>query len=140
LQYLTDEDIIAVYREAIGTPELRYPAGVSSAAGRPQQTVFGEDAYPTIPLKAAALMHSLAENQPFVDGNKRIAWICGKLFLQIHGYTMHATDDEAVALFLKVAQGLQVAALADWICRRISPLLSDEETLSSEPDRNTAPS
>jgi death-on-curing protein len=42
--------------------------------------------------KAAALMHSLAENQPFLDGNKRIAWICGKVFLQIHGLIMHAAS------------------------------------------------
>jgi prophage maintenance system killer protein len=41
-------------------------------------------------------MQSLAENQPFVDGNKRIAWISAKLFLQVHGVTMCATDEEAL--------------------------------------------
>ncbi len=41
-------------------------------------------------------MQSLAENQPFVDGNKRIAWIASKVFLQIHGLTMHATDEEGL--------------------------------------------
>ena len=99
MQYLTEDDVIAFYREVIGEPSLRYPDGLSSAVGRPQYSVFGEDAYPTIELKAAALMQSLAENQPFVDGNKRIAWICRKLFLQIHGYTMRATDKEGKALF-----------------------------------------
>jgi hypothetical protein len=47
----------------------------ASAAERPQQSAFGEDAYPTITLKVAALMQSLAKNQPFVDCNNRIAWI-----------------------------------------------------------------
>jgi death-on-curing protein len=85
LQYLTEDDVIAFYREVIGEPVRRYAAGLSSAVGRPQQSAFGEDAYPTLSLQAAALMRSLAENQPFVDGNKRIAWISGKAFLRFHG-------------------------------------------------------
>ena len=73
-------------------------------------------------------MQSLAENQPFVDGNKRIAWICGKLFLQIHGYTMHATDEEGKELFLeRVANGMTVPELADWIGRHISAFIEDED-------------
>lgn len=101
MQYLTEDDVKAFYAEVIGPPAVRYPGGLASAVGRPQQSAFGEDAYPTISLKAAALMQSLAENQPFVDGNKRIAWICGKLFLQLHGVTMHATDEEGRELFLR---------------------------------------
>jgi death-on-curing protein len=116
VQYLTVEDVIAFDAEAIGVPALRSPDGLASAVGRPQQSAFGEDAYPTITLKAAALMQSLAENQPFVDGNKRIAWICGKLFLQLHGYTMHASDQEALDLFVNfIANGMTVEDLAAWI-------------------------
>jgi death on curing protein len=128
LQYVTEEDVIAFYREAIGEPALRYADGLSSAVGRPQQSAFGKDAYPTIQLKAAALMQSLAENQPFVDGNKRIAWICGKLFLQIHGYTMHATEQEGSELFLeRIASGMTVVELAQWISQHISVFIEDEE-------------
>jgi len=126
VQYLTEDDVLAIYQEAIGQPILRYPAGLSSAVARPQQSVFGEDAYPTIPLKAAALMQSLAENQPFVDGNKRIAWISGKLFLQIHGLTMHATDDEGLDLFLnRIATGMTIFELAEWIERHMFALSGD---------------
>jgi len=121
VQYLTEEDVLAFYREAIGEPILRYPEGLSSAIGRPQQSAFGDDAYPTITLKAAALMQSLAENQPFVDGNKRIAWISGKVFLQIHGLTMCATDKEGLDLFLnRIARGMTVQELAAWIERHLS--------------------
>ena len=121
MQYLTEEDVKAFYAEAIGNPVLRYPDGLASAVGRPQQSAFGEDAYPTLTLKAAALMQSLAENQPFVDGNKWIAWICGKLFLQLHGLTMHATDHEGLDLFLKrIASGMTVEELAEWIERHLS--------------------
>ncbi len=120
-QYLTEDDVKAIFREVIGEPALRYPDGLASAVSRPRQTVFGEDAYPTINLKAAALMQSLAENQPFVDGNKRIAWICGKLFLQLHGLTIAATDHEALDLFVnRIANGMTVPELADWLGRHMS--------------------
>lgn len=89
---------------------MRYPAGLSSAVGRPQQSAVGKDAYPTIFEKTAALMHSLAQNQPFVDGNKRIAWIAGKAFLQIHGHTMHATDAEGLDLFMNRVRRLETTA------------------------------
>ena len=128
MQYLNEADIVAIHREVIGEPVLRYADGLSSAVGRPQQSAFGEEAYPTLQLKAAALMQSLAENQPFADGNKRIAWICGKLFLQIHGYTMHATDEEGKELFLDcIANGMSVPELAAWINGHISVFIEDED-------------
>ena len=84
-----------------------------------------------MPLKTAALMQSLAENQPFKDGNKRIAWISGKLFLQIHGYTLHATDEEALTLFVeRVSNGMSVKELADWISCHMSVLIDDEDGLA----------
>lgn len=120
MQYLNFEDVLAFYRDAIGEPNLRSPDGLESALGRPQQSAFGEDAYPTLPLKTAALMQSLAENQSFVDGNKRIAWICAKVFLQINGATMHATEAEGYDLLVnEIANGMSVANIADWISRRL---------------------
>jgi death-on-curing protein len=66
-------------------------------------------------------MQSLAENQPFVDGNKRIAWISGKVFLELHGVTMHATDEEALELFTnRIANKMTISELAAWIDRHIS--------------------
>jgi len=119
----------------IGKPYLRYPDGLASAVSRPQQSAFGEEAYPSLSLKAAALMHSLAENQPFIDGNKRIAWICGKIFLQIHGFTIQATDREGLDLFLnRIANGMTVPELAAWIDRHSSvyQLPDHEETSQAE--------
>lgn len=123
MQYLTENDVLALYREVIGEPVLRYPEGLASAVGRPQQSAFGEDAYPTLSLKAAALMHSLAENQPFIDGNKRVSWLCGKLFLEIHGCTMQASAGEALDLFMnRIACGMTVEELASWIEGHLSTL------------------
>ena len=126
MQYLTEDDILAVYRETIGEPIVRNAGGLASAVGRPQQSAFGEDAYPSIFSKTAALMHSLAENQPFVDGNKRIAWISGKLFLQLHGLTMRASEEEGLALFAGVALGMTVHELAAWIESHAQSIVDEE--------------
>ncbi len=105
-----------LYRRFIGPPALRDPGGFSSAVNRPRQSAFGEDAYLTIFLKAAALMQSLAENQSFVDGNKRIAWFAAKAFLSLNGYKLSATAQEGNALFrARIANGMTVPELASWL-------------------------
>jgi death-on-curing protein len=80
------------------------------------QSAFGGDAYPTIFLKATALMQSLAQNQSFVDGNKRIAWIAGNTFLHLNSFTVIANPEEINALFReRIAKGMTVDDLARWI-------------------------
>jgi death-on-curing protein len=75
LFYLADEDVRALYVEHIGQAEaLMRPELLSSAVALPQATMFGEELYPHIFTKAAALLRSIAQNQPFIDGNKRIAF------------------------------------------------------------------
>jgi prophage maintenance system killer protein len=73
--------------------------------------------------------HAVARgNQPFVDGNKRIAWICGKVFLELHGVSMEASDAEALELFTDgIAEGMTVAALAAWIDRHQSAVVIGDE-------------
>ena len=86
---------------------------LASAAGRPQTTVFGEDAYPHFADKAAALMHSLARNHPLVDGNKRLAWAATRVFCLLNGRDLQLAVDEAEVLVLAVARGeLEVADIA----------------------------
>jgi death-on-curing protein len=73
-------------------------------------------------------MQSLAENQPFVDGNKRIAWLSGKAFLRFHGLAIHATAEEGVELFAsRIANGMTVPELAQWIDRHVSSLFVSED-------------
>jgi len=115
-QYLTLDDVLAFYTAVIGEPRVRSMDSLESAVARPQTTVFGDDAYSTLNLKAAALMQSLAQNQAFIDGNTRIAWICGKVFLQLHGTTMSASSPDVLALFAEqIATGMTVQDLASWI-------------------------
>ncbi len=78
---------------------------VHSALERPATTLMGADAYATIDAKAAAQTESLARNHPFMDGNKRSAWIALNHFLRINGYLLFATQDDAFAYIQSVAPG-----------------------------------
>jgi len=81
------------------------PAVSRWALARLQTSVFGADAYPDLPTKAAALLHSLARNHALVDGNKRLAWLATYVFLDINSCRVTATNDEVVELVLAVAAG-----------------------------------
>ena len=76
-----------------------------SALARPATSVFGNDAYATVELKAAALLSSVARNHALIDGNKRFSWYLTLAFLRLNGYRMVMTNDQAFDLVLAVAQG-----------------------------------
>ena|SRR2546430_1546215 len=104
--YLSVEQVIEMHSEAIrrfgGTDGLRSVDLLESAVFQPQQSAFGEDAYPTIPDKAAAYGFFIAENQAFLDGNKRAAADCMLAFLYINGYETDLSDDELSAGFISL--------------------------------------
>lgn len=68
---------------------------LESAIQRPASSVFGEDAYPSLTRKAAAMFSSVVRNHPMVDGNKRSAWILTKSFLRLNGFNLLVSVDEA---------------------------------------------
>lgn len=76
---------------------------LDSALRRPQATVFGEDAYPSLSLKAAAMMHSIIKNHPMVDDNKRTSWILFVSFIVRNGYIHNMTDQQGFDLTLNLA-------------------------------------
>jgi death-on-curing protein len=71
--YLTVADLHVIAGNVIENYLVRDHGLLASAAARPQTTVFGKDAYPTLLHKAAALLQSIAGNHPLIDGNKRLA-------------------------------------------------------------------
>lgn len=85
---------------------------LESALGRPRSGY-----YTTLPEQAAALLHSLAKNHPFVDGNKRVAFALTAVFLLLNGYNLNVSPDEAENFVLKVAAGQThaVQEIASWI-------------------------
>lgn len=113
LEYLSVADLLEIAAGVIGDAAVRDRGLLASAAGRPQSSVFGEDAYPTFAEKAAALMHSLARNHALVDGNKRLAWAATRVFCLLNGHDLAFAVDDAEALVLAVARGeLEVADIA----------------------------
>ncbi len=105
--YLTAEEVAALHDRYCGGAPLRDAGLLASAVARPQATVFGEDAYGTVWEKAAALLHSLARNHPWEDGNKRAAWLAAGVFLALnsHAADPDADAEEAVAFAEAVATG-----------------------------------
>ena len=76
---------------------------LDSALARPKTTLFGEDAYPTLELKAAAMVHSIIKNRAMVDGNKRTSWFMLSSFLYINGHFIEMTADEGMEFTLGIA-------------------------------------
>lgn len=87
-------------------PLVRDYGLLESAAARPQTSVFGADAYPDIWIKTAALGHSLIRNHPLLDGNKRLAWVAMRTFLELNDVPpLRADIDQAERFVLDIASG-----------------------------------
>lgn len=96
---------------------------LGSALARPKTTLFGEDAYPSLELKAAALMHSLIKNHPMVDGNKRTSWFMVTAFLFINGYDLLMDTETALRLTLGLATDeLDLKEAASLIANHVAPI------------------
>ncbi|MGH3970714.1 MAG: type II toxin-antitoxin system death-on-curing family toxin [Mycobacterium sp.] len=105
-EYLDLDDLIDVVREAVGADAVVGDYGLlESALARPSASVFGQDAYPDLHLKAAALLHSLARNHALVDANKRLAWTACRTFLAINGQWISAPEDDRFEFVIQVATG-----------------------------------
>ncbi len=103
-----------------GASGLRDRGGLESALARPAMTFDGEDLYAELAAKAAALLHSLALNLPFVDGNKRVAAHAALIFIELNAGVFTATPADFVETTLLVAEGrMTVEALAIWFRQRL---------------------
>ncbi len=99
-----------------GAHHLARREGPESAIAQPMQTWDGAFLYPSLFLMAGSLLRSLAENQPFTDGNKRVAWTAAMVFLEINGISVEAAEDDVVQMMLSVAaKELDVAGIAEFL-------------------------
>ncbi|BFH17669.1 type II toxin-antitoxin system death-on-curing family toxin [Paenibacillus melissococcoides] len=111
VKYLTKEEVVAGHYFMMKQMRDMEQAGVKdhslleSAVYRPEQSVFGEDAYPTLFEKAAALGDSLAKNHCFHNGNKRTAYLSVKSFLKINGYHLKMEREFAVNFMVDIVNG-----------------------------------
>lgn len=101
---LTTEDLIVLVDD-LGVGPLRDVGLLDSAAHRPGVVLYGNEAYPTLDLKAAALLGSIVGNRALVDGNKRLGWLAVVVFYGLNDVTLNAPDDAAYELVMSVARG-----------------------------------
>lgn len=123
VRYLSVAQVLALHAMQVGRfgggEGLRDRGGLEAAVARPQASFGGEDLYPDLPSKAAALMHSLVQSHPFVDGNKRVGAHAMLVFLAENGVEMDLVPRELVEVTVAVASGkLGPEALAIWIRQR----------------------
>lgn len=126
MNYLTPAQVLFIYARLIaetgGASGLRDVGLLESAVARPQATFDGEDLYPDLYSKAAALMDSLIRNHPFIDGNKRVGITAAGVFLARNGLRLTAANEEVERFTLLVAQGaVSVEQTAAWFAQHVSP-------------------
>lgn len=119
-KYPSIDDIVAMHfrvtEKTGGSQGVRDWDLLASALGRPQATFGGQDLYPDLFLKAAALVQSLSSNHPFVDGNKRTALGTMEYFLYLNGEKIQATQKEKVDFTLWAEnEKPTLGQIADWI-------------------------
>ena len=120
MKYLSINQILVTHNEIIeqvgGSKGIRDIGLLESAVARPQATFAGEDLYPDIFSKAAALGHSAILNHPFVDGNKRTGYIAMRLFLNLNGYDLKASIEERYKFVMEIVQKTKdEESIAKWL-------------------------
>lgn len=129
MRYLTREELIYINGLLLnkvnllsGTRQVRDVLLLDGAVVRPTASAFGQDAYPTLRDKAAALLHAVARNHPFADGNKRTATVATVFFLCVNGEHVTWLQEEALTMIIRVAEGLEsLDGLASWLTTEPCP-------------------
>ena len=121
--YLDLDDLLHIADRVLAAVEIRDVGLLESAAARPLASAFGQEAYPSLHEKAAALLHSIARNHALVDGNKRLALAATLAFCGVNGYRLTMTNDQAYDLVMAVASGEldEIAEIADQLRAQSHP-------------------
>ena len=125
MRYPTLREVLDLHKRLLqqsgGMAGVRDLAGLQSALQQPRVTFGGQDLYPDLPAKAAALGFSLIANHPFVDGNKRIGHAALVVFLLWDDYDIVATLDDQEVIILAVAAGqLDRAGFTGWLTDHVA--------------------
>lgn len=125
-EHLDLDDLLAAAEAAMGQPpDIRDIGILEAAVARTRASVFGEDAYPDLDAKAAALLHSIVTGHALIDGNKRLGWVAVRLVYRLNDRDLHAPVDDAFDL---------VAAIADGSLRDVPSIAARLRSWSTGPD------
>ena len=144
MRYVTVDELVYINEQVVtgeaihsiveGKRAVRDMGLLEAAAARPMASAFGEDAYLTLGEKAAVLLHSVARNHPFADGNKRTATVAGLFMLAVNGQQVTWDDNEALSWIIAIAEGKQTPeAFAAWL-----PTEASEPTPEADSARDSA--
>ena len=123
-EHLDLEDLLVAAEATLGSPPQVRDVGILEAAvARTRASVHGEDAYPDLHVKAAALLHSIVTGHALIEGNKRLGWVSVRLFYRLNGSDLRLPIDDAFGLVMLIADGSlrDVADIAD----RLRPWMSN---------------
>lgn len=129
MQFLTLEQIIRLHERIIkqsgGMIGICNQAGLESALAQPHLSFSGQDLYPTLAEKVAALGFSLINNHPFIDGNKRIGHAAIEVTLLMNGYEIQEDIDIQEIVILSVAASeMSRESFLEWLQQHIVPYKS----------------
>ncbi len=127
VQYLSSAEVLLLHARLIqrtgGSAGVRDMGLLESALARPRASFDQADLYPDLWSKAAALMHSLIKNHPFVDGNKRTALAATAILLELNGHTLTAGNEAVLEFTRQAAIGrIQLPEMAAWLEGNSRPL------------------
>jgi len=127
VKFLTQGQVITIHETAIkrygGESGLLSAEALEDCIRLPRGAFFNQEAYPSLWLKAASLLHCLVTRHPFIDGNKRTGWIAGKFFLFLNGYHLKAETGIAETMVTNVAKGeLEISGIVHWIKQHSAPI------------------
>jgi death-on-curing protein len=118
--FVPDEIVFLIHADLLrrygGLPGIRDRNLLSSALAQPRMTFGGKFLHRTLFDKAAAYGYHICRNHPFVDGNKRVAFVLMDIFLQRNHWTLMASEEEAYSMMIDLADGrLTQPFLAKWL-------------------------
>lgn len=121
VEFLDLDDVLGLAQRLLGDhPPIRDVGLLGSAVARPQTSIGGDDAYPSIWLKAAALLQSIVDNHALVDGNERLGWLATAVFLEINDASVAAaSNDDVYELVMVIAAG---ASTTEGIAEKLQQL------------------
>ncbi len=126
MRHLSLGEVLELHRRILeatgGGTGVRDLGALESALAQPRMSFGGQDLYSDLAAKAAALGHSLIQNHPFVDGNKRLGHAAMEALLMLNGAELEATVDEAEHIILDVAAGrLTREPFTEWVRSHVRP-------------------
>ena len=126
MKFLSLEQALIIAAEVTGLPVETVARSarldlLDSALVAPEASFGGQEFYQGFEAKAAVLCVRIAKNHPLLDGNKRLAWMCLRMFCELNSYRLTSTDDDAVAFMLEVAAGtIGLDEVTQWLHVRLS--------------------